>query len=86
MTGDFMRKYADKLMEINDIDKIKYLLELKQDGKLSDEFKIEIDNDNVYINFGYDKNENSIGVSFDEFGYHLLPTLFEFIGLESDFV
>ena len=73
-------------MELNDKDKIRYLLELKQYGKLSNEFKIEIDNDDVYINLGCDKNENIIGVSFDEFGYHLLPTLFGFIGLESDFV
>jgi hypothetical protein len=33
-----------------------------------------------------DTDDDSIGCSFNDFGYHLLPTLFEFIGLKSDFV
>ena len=81
-----MRKYADKLIELNDKDKIRYLLDLKRSEKLSDDFLIQIDNDNVYIHLGFDENEDSIGCSFDEFGHHLLQTLFGFIGLESDFV
>jgi len=81
-----MRKYADKLMELPDEGKLKYLQELKRDGKLSDEFQIQIDNDNVYIHLGFDENDDNIGVSFDEFGYYLLPTLFNYLGLESDLV
>jgi hypothetical protein len=79
-------KYAEKLRELSDIDKLKYLVELKYSEKLPEDFEIQIDNDDVYIHFGYDEDDNSIGLSFDEFGYHLLPTIFNFIGLKSDFV
>ena len=81
-----MRKYADKLMELPDEGKLKYLQELKRDGKLSDEFQIQIDNDDIYIHLGYDENDDNISVSFDEFVYHLLPTLFNYLGLEYDLV
>lgn len=78
-------KYAEKLRELSDIDKLKYLVELKYSEKLPEDFEIQIDNDDVYIFFGY-KDDEPIGCSFDEFGYHLLPTIFNFIGLKSDFV
>ena len=79
-------KYAQKIRDLSDADKLKYLIELKNSEKLPEDFEIQIDNDDVYIHFGYDEDENSIGCHFDEFGYHLLPTLFDFIGLKSDFV
>ena len=79
-------KYAENLRELSDIDKLKYLVELKNSEKLPEEFEIKIDNDDVYIFFGYDENDDNIGCSFDEFGYHLLPDLFNFIGLYSDLV
>lgn len=79
-------KYVERLKTLDDTDKLQYLLDLKDSDKLPEDFKIRIDNDDVYIFFGYDENDDSIGCSFDEFGYHLLPILFNFINLNSDFV
>jgi len=74
------------LNKLNDQDKLKYLIDLKDSDKLLDEFEIQIDNDDVYIFFGYDENDEPLGCSFDEFGYHLLPAIFNFLNLKSDFV
>lgn len=85
MIGDYT-KYVEELNQLDDEEKLKYLIDLKESEKLPEDFEIRIDNDDVYIFFGYDKNDDSIGCSFNEFGYHLLPVLFNFIGLNSDFV
>ena len=74
------------MRELSDTDKLQYLIEMRQKHQLPEDFEIRIDNDDVYIFFGYDKNDDTVGCSFDEFGYHLLPDLFNFIGLNSDFV
>lgn len=79
-------KYVEHLNELDDSDKLKYLINLKEKDLLPEDFEIRIDNDDVYIFFGYNENDDSIGCSFEEFGYHLLPTLFNFIGLNSDLV
>lgn len=81
-----LTKYVEQLNELGDEDKIGYLVDLQRSEKLPEEFEIKIDNDNVYIFFGYDDDDEPIGCSFDEFGYHLLPAIFNFIGLKSDFV
>ena len=72
-----------ELEKITDTDKIKYL---KYDLPDWVEYNIQVDNDDVYIHLGYDENEDSIGVHFDESGYYLLLTLFECLGLKSEFV
>lgn len=77
-----LTNHVKQLRTLDDYAKLNYLKDLQEKDI---EFEIRIDNDDVYIYFGFDGNDDSIGCSFKEFGYHLLPTLFNFIGFESDF-
>ena len=77
-----LTNHVKHLNTLDDFDKLNYLKDLQEKDI---EFEIRIDNDAVYIFFGYDAEGDSIGCSFREFGYHLLPALFNFIGFESDF-
>lgn len=52
-----------------------------------DRYTILVDNDVVWIQ---DNKKDSDGddywISFNEYGYNLIPTLFEYLGVKSDFV
>lgn len=77
-----LTNHVRQLRKLNDYDKLDYLKDLQEKGI---KFEIRIDNGDVYIFFGFDGVDDSVGCSFNEFSYYLLPTLFNFIGFESDF-
>lgn len=49
-------------------------------------YKILIDNDDVYVKLGEDGDDESIGFSFDDFGYELLLTMFKYYDFDAELV
>lgn len=79
-----LKKYCKELEKKDDFEKLQYLTELREKGV---PFQIIVDNDDVQIVLLESTvDTDGIYTSFYDNGYHLLPSLFQFIGFESDFV
>lgn len=66
--------------------RIKFLVKHKSNLKLP-KYKINVDNDSVFLTFIDEEDfEYPTILDFDSFGYELLNTIFNSIGIESDFV
>ncbi len=76
--------FIEKFESLNDRERFEWLIN-DYDGIVP--FTINIDNDDVFINFDdeVDMDDPTI-LSFDEFGYELLPDLFKAVGLKGELV
>lgn len=78
-----MKELADELNGLRDKEILRRLTLLKEEGIY---FKILIDNDDVYVRLGEDEEGESIGFRFEEYGYSLLPILFNFLDMNAGLV
>jgi len=79
-------KFIEAWNDMDDELRVRWLVKIK-DNQNNPEYEIRIDNDEVYLTFTEeeDYDEPSI-LSFDNFGYHLIPFIFSAIGIKSDLV
>ena len=82
MTKD---KFISTWNELDDEMRLRWLIKTKDNQNIP-EYIIRVDNDSVFLEFIEDNEEDPEWVEFNEFGYHMLPTLFKAVGLKSDFV
>ncbi|MCK5538842.1 MAG: hypothetical protein KAI79_18595 [Bacteroidales bacterium] len=75
-------KFTQKWDGKNDQERIQFLIKRKNK---TPEFRVEVDNDDVSVIFIADENEDTISLSFNEFGYHLLVESFQAIGINADY-
>jgi hypothetical protein len=81
LTKEQIHKRWNNYTDFNRIEFIKLKIDLFPP------FKINVDNDQVYLTFNdeVDLDEPMI-LDFDEFGHRLIPTLFQAMGIKADFV
>ena len=71
---------------MNDQERYRFLLKEKDNPNFP-EYKIEIDNDAVFISFKEEEDkEDPISPSFNEHGYYALNEILNALGLNADFV
>ena len=79
-------KFITAWDDMDDEMRVRWLAKIK-DNQNNPEYEIRIDNDEVYLIFmdEIDMDEPTV-LSFDNFGYHLIPFIFTAIGIKSDLV
>lgn len=83
LTIEELKELAFELNYLTDKEKLRNL-EALSIRKIP--YKILIDNDDVYVKLGEDEVDESIGFSFDDFGYELLLTMFKYYDFDAELV
>lgn len=83
LTIEELKELAFELNYLTDKEKLRNL-EALSIRKIP--YKILIDNDDVYVKLGEDEDDESIGFSFDDFGYELLLTIFKYYDFDAELV